>query len=152
MALFWACLVTTSGLSAAQSANSVEFFETRIRPLLAEKCFACHTQSRLGGMQIDSRETLLKGGNSGPAIVPGSPEQSLLIQAVSRTHERLKMPPQEKLKDSEITALSDWIRAGAFWPESAPKSTADPHPKESSLLSNAPFGRCGPSPSRHCLQ
>ena len=112
----------TSVLTAAQSTNSAEFFETRIRPLLAEKCFACHTQSRLGGMRIDSRETLLKGGNSGPAIVPGSPEQSLLIQAVSHTHERLKMPPQEKLKDSEIAALSDWIRAGAFWPESAPKS------------------------------
>ena len=122
-------LATTSVLSAAQSANSVEFFETRIRPLLAERCFACHTQSRLGGLQIDSRETLLKGGNSGPAIVPGSPEQSLLIQAVSRTHERLKMPPQEKLRDTEIAALSDWIRAGAFWPESAPKSTADTHLK-----------------------
>ena len=107
-------LATASVLSAAQSANSVEFFETRIRPLLAEKCFACHTQSRLGGLQIDSRETLLKGGNSGPAIVPGSPEQSLLIQAVSRTHERLKMPPQEKLRDTEIAALSDWIRAGRF--------------------------------------
>jgi hypothetical protein len=120
-------LAATCVLSAAQSANSVEFFETRIRPLLAEKCFACHTQARLGGMQIDSRETLLKGGNSGPAIVPGSPEQSLLIQAVSHTHERLKMPPQEKLKDAEITALSDWIRAGAFWPESAPKSVVDAH-------------------------
>jgi len=119
----------TSILTAAQSTNSAEFFETRIRPLLAEKCYVCHTQSRLGGMRIDSRETLLKGGNSGPAIVPGIPEQSLLIQAVSHTHERLKMPPQEKLKDSEIAALSDWIRAGAFWPESASKTVAEAHPK-----------------------
>jgi hypothetical protein len=61
--------------------------------------------------------------------VPGSPEQSLLIQAVSHTHERLKMPPQEKLKDSEIAALSDWIRAGAFWPESVSKTVAEAHPK-----------------------
>jgi len=99
--------------------GSQELFEARIRPLLAEKCFVCHTQSLLGGLRIDSRQTLLKGGNSGPAVVPGSPEQSLLIQAVSHTHARLKMPPQEKLKDAEIAALSDWIRAGAVWPESA---------------------------------
>lgn len=122
-------LAATSVLTAAQSANSVEFFESRIRPLLAERCFACHTRSRLGGLQLDSREGLLKGGSSGPAIVPGSPEQSLLIQAVSHTHERLKMPPQEKLKDAEIAVLSDWIRAGAVWPESAPKATADANPE-----------------------
>jgi len=121
-------LATTSVFQAAQSSSSVDFFETRIRPLLAERCFACHTQSRLGGLQIDSRETLLKGGSSGPAIVPGSPEQSLLIQAVGHTHERLKMPPQEKLKDVEIAWLSDWIRAGAPWPESASRATSEAHP------------------------
>src|SRR5262245_15431527 len=125
LALLLMCFICFSW----RAEGSEELFERRIRPLLVEKCYACHTQSQLGGLRIDSRETLLKGGNSGPAIVPGNPEQSLLIQAVSRTLERLKMPPQEKLKDTEIAALSDWVRAGAFWPESAPKSTADPHPK-----------------------
>jgi mono/diheme cytochrome c family protein/cytochrome c553 len=123
LALILGLLATVSAPSAAQSGNSSEFFETRVRPLLAQKCFTCHTQARLGGLQIDSRESLLKGGNSGPAIVPGNPEQSLLIQAVSHTHERLKMPPQERLKEAEIAALSDWIRRGAFWPEAVPGST-----------------------------
>ena len=63
-------LATTSVLSAAQSANSVEFFETRIRPLLAEKCFACHTQSRLGGLQIDSRETFSREAIQVPPLFP----------------------------------------------------------------------------------
>ncbi len=119
--IFW-LMGATSALKAAQAPNSAEFFEMRIRPLLVEKCFACHTQSRLGGLRIDSHEALLKGGSSGPAIVPGNPEQSLLIQAVSRTHERFKMPPQEKLKEAEVAALIEWIRAGASWPESAPRT------------------------------
>src|SRR5208283_696755 len=92
-------------LSFAQAAepptNAAEFFELQVRPVLAKNCFACHTQSKLGGLRVDSLPSLLKGGNSGPAIVPGKPEESLLIEAVRRTHERFKMPPQGKLPDSE---------------------------------------------------
>jgi mono/diheme cytochrome c family protein len=110
---------TSLALQASQATDSAEFFELRIRPLLAKNCYACHTASRLGGLQLDSRESILKGGNSGPAIIPGKAEESLLIQAVSRTHERLKMPPQGKLKDEEIADLTAWVKAGAFWPETA---------------------------------
>src|SRR6266851_7510566 len=96
------------------------FFESKIRPLLAHNCFACHTNSRLGGLRLDSRESVLEGGKSGPAIVPHNPDDSLLIQAVGHTHPRLKMPPAGKLQDEEIADLRNWIKSGAIWPETAP--------------------------------
>src|SRR5580700_5974772 len=102
-----------------------EFFESRVRPVLSKNCFACHTASKLGGLQLDSREHLLKGGNSGPAIVPGQPETSLLILAVRRTHERIKMPPAGKLSDEEISGLEAWVKMGATWP-SEPASPKAP--------------------------
>ncbi len=104
-------------LALAQASDTLEFFETRIRPLLAENCFVCHTTTRLGGLDMKSREALLKGGNSGPAIIPGQPEQSLLIQVVEYKHPRLKMPPAGKLKDGDIAALAAWVKSGAVWPE-----------------------------------
>ena len=98
----------------AKSPQAVEFFENRIRPLFAKKCFACHTDARSGGLRLDSRESILQGGDSGPAIVPGHPEQSLLIQAVSYTHERLKMPPPGKLPDAAIAELKETVTFA--WP------------------------------------
>ncbi|MGH9799702.1 MAG: c-type cytochrome domain-containing protein, partial [Blastocatellia bacterium] len=95
-----------------------EFFETRIRPLLATNCYGCHTSPESGGLRLDSREALLKGGNSGPAIVSNQPEASLLIQAVAHTHSRLKMPKgKPKLKDEEIANLRQWVKDGAAWPK-----------------------------------
>src|SRR5256885_10579473 len=111
-------------LPAASVADQREFFEMRVRPVLAKNCFACHTSSRMGGLEMSGRDAILKGGKSGPAIVPGDPEKSLLLQAVAQTHERLKMPPQGKLADSEITDLRTWIKEGAIWPESAPGQNA----------------------------
>ena len=107
-----------SPLLPAQSGSAaVEFFETKVRPVLAENCFACHTSTKLGGLEMSSRDALIKGGNSGPAIEPGHPERSLLLKAVSHTHERLKMPPQGKLSEERIEDLTAWIRAGAVWPD-----------------------------------
>ena len=94
----------------------------RIRPVLVKNCYPCHAASMLGGLRLDSREALLKGGKSGAAVIPGKPEQSLLIQAVAQTHARLKMPPAGKLSDDEIAALATWVRDGAEWP--AAKSAA----------------------------
>ena len=115
----WLCAIFLVWVApaAAQLGDPAEFFEMRVRPLLAENCFACHTDSAMGGLQMKSREALQKGGDSGPAIVPGHPEQSLLIQAVRQTHEQLKMPPQGKLRDEEVAALVTWIRDGAVWPQ-----------------------------------
>lgn len=96
----------------------MEFFETRIRPLLAANCYGCHTSAESGGLRVDSREALLKGGNSGPAFVPNRPETSLLIQVVAHTHSRLKMPQgKPKLKDEDIASLRQWIKDGATWPK-----------------------------------
>ncbi|MEX2264226.1 MAG: PSD1 and planctomycete cytochrome C domain-containing protein [Bryobacteraceae bacterium] len=108
-------------LSTAWAAGDdpAHFFESRIRPLFASNCYACHTATKLGGLRVDSREGLLKGGNSGPAIVPGDPEKSLLVQALRHSHEKLRMPPPGKLKDEEIDAVAAWVKAGAVWPETA---------------------------------
>src|SRR5690349_223572 len=86
--------------------DSSEFFETRVRPVLAKNCYACHTSSKMGGLQLDSREHLMQGGKDGPVLVPGDPEQSVLIQAVRQTHERFKMPPTAKLPEQEIQDLA----------------------------------------------
>ncbi len=95
--------------------NKEDFFETKIRPILATECFSCHTDSQMGGLRMDSREALLKGGKSGPAIVPGEPDKSLLIQAVRHTGE-VKMPKGGKLPQAQIDALVEWVKAGAIWP------------------------------------
>ena len=96
----------------------------RVRPVLAKNCFSCHTSSRMGGLEMSGRDAILKGGKSGPAIVPGEPDKSLLVQAVAQTHERLKMPPQGKLAEAEIADLRAWIKDGATWPEAAPANTS----------------------------
>ena len=97
--------------------DKTDFFETHVRPLLVKNCYPCHTSAQSGGLQADSREHLLKGGNDGPAIVPGDPDKSLLIQAVRQTG-RFKMPPGGKLSGTDIEALANWVRDGAVWPDS----------------------------------
>ncbi len=110
-------LCVAPALGLAQSKDPTEFFETRIRPVLVNNCYACNTQSQLGGLRVDSRELLLKGGKSGPAIVPGQPEASLLVRAIRHSSEQLKMPMGGKLKEQEIADLTEWVKLGAPWPE-----------------------------------
>jgi cytochrome c553 len=104
---------------AAAADTGGEFFEMRVRPVLAKNCFACHAASKMGGLEMRSRESLLKGGNSGPAIVPGDPDNSLLLRAVRHQHDRIKMPPQGTLKEDEIATLAEWVKSGAEWPATA---------------------------------
>ena len=93
------------------------FFETRIRPLLAANCYACHGESAMAGLRVDSREGLLRGGETGPAIVPGDPEKSALLKAVQHADGFPRMPRgRAKLAAADIDALAEWIRAGAVWP------------------------------------
>ncbi len=106
------------------AAASPEYFEAKVRPVLAASCYDCHTEESLGGLRLDSREGMLKGGKSGPAIVPGDPDKSLMIQAVRQTGDKLKMPKGGRLKPDEVDALVEWVRAGAVWP--APVATAAP--------------------------
>ncbi len=115
------------GLEASDSGQA-EFFEKRIRPLLIERCHACHggeTASPMGGLRLDSAEALLAGGSRGPAVTPGRPEESLLIRAVSFEDSELKMPPTGRLSDREIADLVQWVKSGAHFPESG-ATASDP--------------------------
>jgi len=100
----------------APAAGSPDFFESKVRPVLASNCYDCHAEEQFGGLRLDSRDGMLKGGKSGPAIVPGDPDKSLLIQAVRQTSEKLKMPKGGKLRPDEIDVLVEWVKAGAIWP------------------------------------
>lgn len=103
-------------------ATQVEYFEKKIRPLLAEHCQQCHsTQTKQrGGLTLDSRAAVLKGGDNGPAIVPGAPEKSRLIQAIGYKDVDLRMPPKGKLNDAQIADLTAWVKMGSPWPGDAP--------------------------------
>ena len=99
-----------------------DFFEARIRPVLADNCYKCHSAASekvKGGLRLDTREGLLKGGETGPAIVPGNPEASLLIKAVRYADPDLQMPKAKKLEDDEIANLVAWVKMGAPDPRSA---------------------------------
>src|SRR5262245_61013076 len=112
-------------VTIALEAQSTDVFESKVRPILAANCYDCHTDERMGGLRLDSREALLKGGNSGqPAVVPGDPDKSLLIQAVKQTTEKLKMPKGGRLRPDEIETLGGWVKAGPPWPSSAAASTS----------------------------
>ena len=106
--------------AAAPASQNSELFETKIRPLLAANCFACHGESAMAGLRVDSREGLLRGGSGGPVIVPGDPDKSTLLKVVQHADGFPRMPRgRAKLPAADIDALSEWIRAGAAWPASA---------------------------------
>src|SRR5499427_26306 len=109
---------------AAPAAQTADFFESNVRPVLAGNCYDCHTDQRMGGLRVDSRDAVLKGGRSGPAVVPGDPDKSLLIAAVRQTG-ALKMPKGGVLKSDEVSALVEWVRSGAPWPAVAATPTAN---------------------------
>ena len=96
----------------------------RVRPLFVNKCYTCHTDERMGGLQLDTAEHALKGGKSGAVIVPGDPASSLMVKALHYTDARLKMPPTGRLKDSEIADIENWIRNGAVWPKTGKAAAA----------------------------
>ena len=105
-------------------ARASDDFEKHIRPLLVEKCQSCHgPEKNKGGLRLDSRAAMLKGGDTGPAVVPGKAADSLLIKAIGYMGE-LKMPPKGKLTDKEIGLVSAWINSGAPWPDSGNASQA----------------------------
>jgi hypothetical protein len=113
------CLVMASfGTAFSIGADeSTEFFEQKIRPVLVDRCYSCHSakaaakKTLKGGLLLDTREALRKGGESGPAIVPGKPQESLLIAAIR--HESIEMPPKEKLPDQVIADFVKWVQMGA---------------------------------------
>src|SRR5713101_1851953 len=121
----------TSAEEAAVSKADIDFFEKRVRPVLIQRCFECHSakaEKLKGGLLLDSRETILSGGDSGPAAIAGDIEKSLIVQAIRYDNENVQMPPSGKLPESEIAVLTEWVRRGLPFPvsggaKSARKST-----------------------------
>jgi hypothetical protein len=120
-AFLLAAAVDVRGAGTEASRAGVEFFEAKIRPVFVERCVKCHGgEKQEGGLRIDQRAAILKGGKSGPVIVPGNPESSVLIRAVRRGDPDLAMPPRDKgepLTAAEIQNFVEWIRLGAPFPE-----------------------------------
>ena len=128
IALLLLPLVAVSVAAGAQgnSPASLELFERRVRPVLAQHCYSCHSaavRKQQGGLELDSRAALLKGGISGPIVVAGKPDQSRLILALHHTT-NLKMPPGGKLPPRVIADLEQWVTSGAAVPADAPKPRA----------------------------
>ena len=99
---------------AGDAPDGIEFFEKSIRPFLAEQCAGCHgdrVKKPKGSLVLGTREGMLKGGDSGPAIVPGDPDSSLLIRAIRYTDEALRMPPKGRLAAEEVAAFEAWVKS-----------------------------------------
>jgi ankyrin repeat protein len=127
---------------AAQAARGAEQkidFEADVAPILSERCLSCHNASfQTANLRLDQKELALRGGDSGPVIVPGSAEQSLLIRRISGSELGLRMPPTGKLPDKEIAVLRTWVDQGATWPDEA----EDGEPAEpAGVASSGPQGR-----------
>ena len=122
LTLFGAFVVCASSTVGAQATEArAEFFELKVRPLLSEHCFRCHgPDQQQGGLRLDQLAAILTGGESGPAVVPGSPDESLLVEALN--YDSLEMPPDGQLSQTQIDILKEWIQQGAYWPGADPSS------------------------------
>src|SRR3954470_2578662 len=114
-------------MERVSDAAGIEFFEKKIRPVLADHCYKCHSGEKIkGGLQIDLRDTMRKGGKHGPAIVPGNPEKSLLLTAISYHDQKLQMPPKEQLTDAQVADFTQWVKMGAPDPRDGKSVAARP--------------------------
>ncbi len=101
--------------AADPTPEQAKFFEEKVRPVLVANCFKCHSdKEQKGELRLDSPEAALAGGESGPVIVPGRPDESLLVEAIN--YKSLEMPPTGKLGEEAIATLTEWVRLGAPWP------------------------------------
>ena len=117
------CYLAAGGAQAFAQPADEEFFEKSVRPVLVDRCVSCHgAEKQSGGLRLDSRDALLQGGDGGAVVVLGRPAASRLIQAIR--HEDLEMPPDGRLTEPQIAALTHWVQTGAVWPESAGMLTA----------------------------
>lgn len=130
------CVFVVLGASAGLSSSAVasddpaseEYFEKHVRPVLAGTCFRCHGGQKIGGkLHVDSREALIKGGESGAAIDLESPEKSLLLAAIRRDDDVSAMPPDKALPEKQVAAITAWIKAGAPWPKTSVAFVTEKH-------------------------
>ncbi|MBM3846880.1 MAG: DUF1553 domain-containing protein, partial [Verrucomicrobia bacterium] len=137
----WVLFADLRGAAATAQPEPEAFFENRIRPVLAEHCYECHDgKVRKGNLELNTREGFLKGGNTGPAVIPGDPGRSLLIKVVRHEIPDFGMPAKKpKLSESVINDLSTWIKQGAVFPSSAPAlAPTKPHWAFQAVSSPAP--------------
>jgi cytochrome c553 len=121
------CLALLPTPAARGDDAGVQFFESKIRPVLVDRCYSCHAHTAKkvkGGLYLDSRDALLKGGETGPSIVPGHPEKSRLIEAIDYKNVDLQMPPKDKLTDAQIADFAAWVKMGAPWGKESAKAVA----------------------------
>ena len=126
----------------AADATGLEFFEKKIRPLLVERCYECHSTERgktKGGLALDSREALLHGGDSGPALVAGDVEKSKLVEGIRWKNQDFQMPPKKQLSVQEVADLETWIKMGA--PDPREKTVAAVPKVQSRRVINIEEGR-----------
>ena len=116
-------------LASSKDATALKFFETSVRPLLAAECYDCHGPDKAkSGLRLDHLDLILKGGDTGPALVPGKVQDSLLIEAVRRDDPDFAMPPKKELTADQVAILEKWIENGAVWPdEQLTQSEVDEH-------------------------
>jgi hypothetical protein len=123
--VFFAFICLACAAAIEPTSEQLEFFEKKIRPVLSERCYKCHSvqsEKLKGGLLLDSFEGLMKGGEDGPVYTPDHPEKSRLIEALEYQNPDLQMPPKGKLPKDQIAAFAEWIKMGAPWPkEEAPK-------------------------------
>lgn len=109
--------------SAADDKEALRFFEMEVRPLLANECYKCHSEDEMkGGLRLDHRDFILKGGDNGPALVAGKPDESPLVQAVRRSDPDFAMPPKKALAAEQVAVLEKWVALGAPWPAEVAKT------------------------------
>ena len=107
------CLTGRLAAAAPPDPRAGEFFEAKVRPVLAEHCYSCHGEKKQrGGLRLDTRDALRKGGETGPGVVPGNLDKSLLITAIRYKHADLRMPPDKQLKAEQVAALERWVSMG----------------------------------------
>jgi hypothetical protein len=128
-----------AGRALAQDREGSDFFEAKIRPVLVNSCFKCHTGKKAkADLHLDSRAALLQGTDNGPSVVPGAPDKSRLMKAIGYQDALLRMPPTGKLPDAVIADFAEWIKRGAPWPHE-PKSTTVAKTKDFDLRERARF-------------
>src|SRR5438105_3641040 len=122
-------LLVPAVTARAQNPSAADVFEKKIRPLLAQNCYECHSvtgKEIKGGLRLDTPEGITRGGENGAILAPGNPDGSKLIQAVRQTSGELKMPPKRKLTDQQIADLTEWVKLGAPMPAAAPVVASAP--------------------------
>ena len=118
--------VSGDAFAGPLSEGRVEFFETRIRPVLVRSCYKCHSvKKETHGLRLDSRRAIIQGGDLGPALLPGNPAASLLIRAIRHESDELRMPPDQRLSRAVVADFETWIRAGAVWSEAVVSKEGD---------------------------